>query len=121
MADVKISADLSEAIEKISDKLGIAANAIIPEYVKQIKLNGFVWIVGGALLVILPWILMPGPFEWEASRSYAINWKGLYNVVRWVILLGLTWSGIAEVLGNIENIVTPKAMAINRVLNQLRK
>jgi len=121
MTDIKISADLTEAIEKVSDKLGIAANAIIPEYIKNYKLNGLVWVLGGFLLAIFPWLLMPAPFEFKPADSYDINWGNIYSVVRWAICLILTWAGIHTVLDNIQNIFTSKAMAINRILNQLRK
>jgi len=121
MSEVKISADLTDAIEKLSEKLGIAADAIIPEYEKNIRINGIVWIIAGIITGVLPWVILPQPFEYHVASSYDVDWGMTYSAIRWIACIGMTFIGFYISMSYIENLITSKAIAINRLMNQITK
>ena len=123
MTDIKISADLTEAIEKVSEKLGIATDAIIPEYTKRNMINGVTWIFGGLLLAVLPWLILPESkiLPDDNFGSYDFRWDYLYYAARWIFCGITTWIGLYTCFVWIENIATPKALAISTLLNQIRR
>ena len=48
--DVKISADLNKAIDQLSEKLGMAANEMLPHYTRLFLIRGIVSIISGVVL-----------------------------------------------------------------------
>jgi len=121
MTDIKISADLTEAIEKLSEKLGIAADAIIPEYERQFRLNGIVWCIGGLILAVIPWFILPSSVNLEAINNSSDQYycECVYIIARWGMCLGLAWGGGHCFFSYIENLYAAKAMAIRNLLNQI--
>ena len=115
MSKIELNADLTQAIEQVANKLGMAANEIIPCYTKLELVRGLSWGIGGLLLTTLPWFLFLFSPEWKDGMAYGLWWVG-----RMIFCVITTWSGGFTITDNIKNIVAPKAMAINRLLTQLR-
>lgn len=114
MPEVELKADLNQAIEQLADKLGMAANEIIPHYTRLELVKGLSWGIGGVLLATLPWLLFLFSPEWEDDMARGLWWAG-----RMILCVITTWSGGYTVIDSIENIAAPKAMAINRLLRQV--
>jgi len=119
MTDVKISADLSDAIERLSEKLGLAADAIIPQYTKNIFVNGIGWILGGIAMIVLPWVIFYPPVPVGFEGYDAELGEVLLIGLKWGLILGGTWGGAYCVLDNLRKAITPKAEAISHLLNQI--
>jgi len=114
MSKPKISIDVNEAIEQISAKIGVATTGIIPEYTKLEFVRGISWAIGGYLLMTIPWLLfLVKPESWDTG---AIN---LFLGIKLLFCVITTWIGGAIVFDNIEGIITPKALAIERLLIQI--
>lgn len=135
MSDKKIefTLELSNAIDKIAEKLGMGAGTIIPEYVKLEKIRGFVWIGGGILLAITVPILVA--FLWPDvialdDRYYSIGntrfktaeYRGYLEGMGVLSFLGVVGvgAGISMILHNIERVIAPKSLAISKLLRQVR-
>jgi len=132
--EIEFSLELTNTIDKIAEKLGMGATAIIPEYTVLEKIRGFVWTGGGIFLCLLGpifiFLMYPDAIA-QADKYYTIgssNFKTtLYNdyseSVTIAVLIGcfISAGGILMTLCNIERIVAPKAMAISSLLSQLKR
>ena len=119
MSEIKID-DLSSAIETLAKSLGMAAEEIIPYYVKLEVIRGILWTFGGLLLVVLPFILfypIPPP-NWAECREVNLLIGGAY-ALKWAICIGSPWGGAYTMFENIDKLIAPKALAISKLINQV--
>ena len=132
--EIGFSLELGDTIDKLAEKLGLGANAIIPEYTILEKVRGIVWTCGGVLLfitsIVFMFVMYPDAIP-DADKYYKLGSStfktSLYNdyseSVAIALLIGcfMLAGGILAVLCNIERIVAPKAVAISSLIFQLRK
>jgi len=128
-----LTINVTSAIDKIAEKLGMGAGAIIPEYILLEKIRGIVWIIGGILLfitsIIFIYMLWPDAiaetYKYEYVGSTAFKTARYYDYIEGVITVvifgGLLLGGsITMILSNIERIAATKAIAIQTLLRQIR-
>ena len=122
-----ITNDISNAIELLSEKLGMAADEILPHYTRLMLVNGIIWIVGGLFFVIVPWLLFLVEIPMKTSFStYDVlpspsAYKTFWLVIRGIFCIITTWAGGYTILDSLENILALKALAISKLLNQIRQ
>ncbi len=128
MSELKISANLNEALEFISKKIGVASDKIIEEYTKNMFVVGWSSIIGCILAITLPWLLfiidIPIPQEGYSRHDLVESPSGyqtLFFVLKGIVCFVFTVTGIYTMVGKIENILTPKALAIHRLLKDIKK
>lgn len=124
MAEVKIKADLEKTIELLAEKLGLAAEEIVPYYTKLMLINGIVWAVGGAIMAVLPWAVF-----WPITLPQGVEGIPNYSVLeplvyascgfKWIICIAFTWGGGYTIFNYIENLLAPKALAIQKLIGQI--
>jgi hypothetical protein len=108
MEDANIKVDVNKAIDEISSKLGIAADAIIPEYSKLAVVNGFSYVAIGLLVAFFPYTLFLFPLE------------GDEKLIAFIPCATCSIIGFCIVFSSLENFVAPKAMAMQKLFNDIR-
>lgn len=106
--ELKINADMNAAIDQLSEKLGTTAKDIIPKYAKLAFAQGIIWAGSGSAIAALPWIALPAPGDGEQSF-----WV-------WAVRIILTVAGTYTAANWAENIFAPEAVAIDKLINDIR-
>jgi hypothetical protein len=111
--NIKVNADLNRAIDQLAEKLGIAAEEIIPHYTKILFAGGVARFTAGFLLATLPYLLfLFYPEVWEANE--------IFIGVRLAFCIIMTICGVTQMANWFENIIAPQGEAISQLINELR-
>jgi len=126
MAELKINADLTEAIELLAQKLGLAATEIIPAYARMIFISGISNCIAGLLCIILPFFLfaIKLPIPTTGYSTYDListpeGYKLMFIVLGIGIVIVFVCIGISLIADSMEKIFATKGKAISRLLNQI--
>ena len=103
--NIKISADLSEALNIIAEKLGVDYKEIIPEYAKTIRAEGIALFVVGIIGEIISFILIFDPTGWVQNTAY-------------FVFIGV---GLIFIYSSISMIFAPTGLAIEKLLGLINK
>ena len=110
--DIKVNADLNQAIEQIAEKLGIATKEIIPHYTKWIFAEAKARTIENVIGLLLPFLLFLIPADtWETY--------GIFLGVRLLFVVIMTYNQISAIASWYDNLKAPEAAAIDKLINQL--
>lgn len=126
--DVKINADVEKSLELICNKIGIAANEVIPHYVKIHKCRAIGELIYGIMLVILPIVILFGCVHIPIKEDYdnydmissPEGWKALYYIIKIIVCFITASIGIYNIADSIEEYFAAKGIAISALISQIR-
>lgn len=120
---IEIKADLNEAIQTLCEKFGVTTNEVVAEYTKLVRVRGIVTIITCIVFMIIA-IYICCPIDTIKSARY-VNEFNVYSydaaivmkiISSWVIMFLVGGIGIMEISGAIEDIMAPRASAIEKII-----